>query len=212
MSSLSQGQNTSTILDILNKENLTQKILPIISPTNKSATSSDLEEMVEPQPAGSAANATGPEEQAANETAPVSGSETKNASELNETPSEQIPSVEQSQPLTNKSEELPPPIKNPGKNENEETVNKLVNKTQEGELPPVNVTVNKLVNKTQEGELPPVNVTVNNSLNEAEENPPVSQSDNSEENPPVSQSDNSEENPPSDNTGDKSDNVNNDNK
>ncbi|MDP9197312.1 MAG: hypothetical protein M3O24_01960, partial [Thermoproteota archaeon] len=45
-----EKQNITTILDFLNKENLTKEVLPLISPANKSSTSVDLEEMVEPQP------------------------------------------------------------------------------------------------------------------------------------------------------------------
>ena len=47
MSSAPTGEkrNITTILDFLNKENLTKEVLPLISPANKSATSEDLEEI-----------------------------------------------------------------------------------------------------------------------------------------------------------------------
>ena len=43
-----EKRNITTILDFLNKENLTKEVLPLISPSNKSATSEDLEEIEEP--------------------------------------------------------------------------------------------------------------------------------------------------------------------
>ena len=65
-----EKQNITTILDFLNKENLIKEVLPLISPANKSATSEDLEEIVEPQqPSNVSENATTPEEQPASENA-----------------------------------------------------------------------------------------------------------------------------------------------
>ena len=61
-----EKRNITTILDFLNKENLTKEILPLISPTNKSVTSEDLEEMDEPQPSSVTENATTSEEQPGN--------------------------------------------------------------------------------------------------------------------------------------------------
>ncbi len=147
-SPLGQNQNTSTILDILDKENLTQKVLPIISPSNKSATSSDLEEIEEPQPAGAISNATTQEEQAGNKTTAVPGLENETTSELNET------GMENGQPLSNQSEELPRPTEN--------------------------LKSQQALNETQIGGNPLINLT-NNTLNE--DNPPVSQSESSEDNP-----------------------------
>lgn len=164
-SALGQNQNTSTILDIMDKENLTQKILPIISPSNKSATSSDLEEIEETQPGGASSNATAQEEQAGNKTTAVPGLENKTTSELNETGTQQNTREENGQSLSNQSEDLPRPTEN------------LESK--------------QALNETQIGENPPVNLT-NNTLNE--DNPPVSQSESSEDNPPVSQSDRSNDN------------------
>src|SRR6476646_9610654 len=55
-----EKRNITTILDVLNKENLTKEVLPLISPANKSATSEDLEEAEEQPPT---VNATTSEEQ-----------------------------------------------------------------------------------------------------------------------------------------------------
>ncbi|MGB8188006.1 MAG: hypothetical protein WCE91_00260, partial [Nitrososphaeraceae archaeon] len=73
-----EKRNITTILDFLNKENLTKEILPLISPANKSVTSEDLEEMDEPQPSNvtetqpTSENATTSEEQPTSENATTS--------------------------------------------------------------------------------------------------------------------------------------------
>jgi hypothetical protein len=67
-----EKRNITTILDFLNKENLTKEILPLISPANKSVTSEDLEEMDEPQPSNVTENATTSEEQPTSENATTS--------------------------------------------------------------------------------------------------------------------------------------------
>ena len=66
------NRNITTILDFLNKEDLTKEVLPLISPANKSATSEDLEEIEEPQPSNVSENATTSEEQPASENATTS--------------------------------------------------------------------------------------------------------------------------------------------
>jgi hypothetical protein len=86
-----EKRNITTILDFLNKENLTKEILPLISPANKSVTSEDLEEMDEPQPSNVTENATTSEEQPASENATTS--EEQPASE-NATTSEEQPASE----------------------------------------------------------------------------------------------------------------------
>lgn len=173
---LGQSQNGS-ILDILNKENLTDKVLPIISPTNKSATSSDLEEVEEPQPTKVSENATSGGEQGTNETTIAPEQTEANTTGIKENASEKETLLQQNlqdggaKPLINKSTELLPPIKDLGKQE--------VNNTQieNKELPPTNLTVND----TQTGELPPTNLTTaSNTSDESEENPPASLTDKGE--------------------------------
>src|SRR6476659_1776141 len=63
-----EKRNITTILDVLNKENLTKEVLPLISPANKSATSEDLEEAEEQPPT---VNATTSEEQPAKDVPPI---------------------------------------------------------------------------------------------------------------------------------------------
>ena len=73
MSSGPTGEKKNiTILDFLNKENLTKEILPLISPTNKSVTSEDLEEMDDSQPSNVTGNATASEGQPTSENATAS--------------------------------------------------------------------------------------------------------------------------------------------
>ncbi|MGA9940574.1 MAG: hypothetical protein WBP88_01125, partial [Nitrososphaeraceae archaeon] len=86
-----EKRNITTILDFLNKENLTKEILPLISPANKSVTSEDLEEMDEPQPSNVTENATTSEEQPTSENATTS--EEQPTSE-NATTSEEQPTSE----------------------------------------------------------------------------------------------------------------------
>jgi hypothetical protein len=96
-----EKQNITTILDFLNKEDLTKEVLPLISPANKSATSEDLEEIVEPQPSNASENATTSQTQPATEN--TTTSETQPATE-NTTTSETQPAPEN---ITT-SEDLPP--------------------------------------------------------------------------------------------------------
>jgi hypothetical protein len=103
-----EKRNITTILDFLNKENLTKEILPLISPANKSVTSEDLEEMDEPQPSNVTENATTSEEQPASENATTS--EEQPASE-NATTSEEQPASENattSEEQSGKDEAVPP--------------------------------------------------------------------------------------------------------
>jgi len=186
MSSAPAGEkrNVTTILDFLNKENLTKEVLPLISPANKSVTSEDLEEMDEPQPSTTGENATTSEEQSDNETSlstTPSSENTPPTQQENETNVEQSDN-ETSLSTTPGSENTPPTIlKNETdvKQSDENTPPTLKNKAnvdQSGidEVPPVgkessrqsqaaddsedsfNNTIIKLSNDTEQG---PLNIT-----------------------------------------------------
>jgi hypothetical protein len=101
-----EKRNITTILDFLNKENLTKEILPLISPANKSVTSEDLEEMDEPQPSNVTENATTSEEQPASENATTS--EEQPASENATTSEEQSGKDEAVPPINQESDQQPP--------------------------------------------------------------------------------------------------------
>jgi hypothetical protein len=101
-----EKRNITTILDFLNKENLTKEILPLISPTNKSVTSEDLEEMDEPQPSNVTENATTSEEQPASENATTT--EEQPASENATTSEEQSGKDEAVPPINQESDQQPP--------------------------------------------------------------------------------------------------------
>jgi hypothetical protein len=101
-----EKRNVTTILDFLNKENLTKEILPLISPTNKSVTSEYLEEMDEPQPSNVTENATTSEEQPTSENATTS--EEQPTSENATTSEEQSGKDEAVPPINQESDQQPP--------------------------------------------------------------------------------------------------------
>src|SRR6476620_4072749 len=101
-----EKRNITTILDVLNKENLTKEVLPLISPANKSATSEDLEEAEEQPPTGNATtseeqpptgNATTSEEQppTVNATTSEEPPPTGNATTSEEHPAKDVPPIKQ---------------------------------------------------------------------------------------------------------------------
>ena len=107
-----EKRNITTILDFLNKENLTKEILPLISPANKSVTSEDLEEMDEPQPSNVTENATTSEEQPTSENATTSEEQptSENATTSEEQPTSENATTSEEQPTSENattSEEQP---------------------------------------------------------------------------------------------------------
>ena len=163
----SNGNQTSgTLLDILNQENLTQKVLPLIEPTNKSTTSADLEELDQPLPPNVPENVTTLAEEEENQTAPSSVN--GNATEENENGTSQ----ETAQPEGNQSAESPPAAKDLGSQ-----LPQIQNNTQtedNEENPPISL---KATNNTQnEGneEKPSKSLTKNQQTEDNEENPPIS--------------------------------------
>jgi hypothetical protein len=101
-----EKRNITTILDVLNNENLTKEVLPLISPANKSATSEDLEEAEEQPPTGNATtseeqpptgNATTSEEQPPTGNATTSEEQppTGNATTSEEHPAKDVPPIKQ---------------------------------------------------------------------------------------------------------------------
>jgi hypothetical protein len=119
-----EKRNITTILDFLNKENLTKEILPLISPANKSVTSEDLEEMDEPQPSNVTENATTSEEQPTSENATTS--------------EEQSGKDEAVPPINQESEQQPPVAEDQGNTKIEDPLNNtelaLSNNTEQGLL------------------------------------------------------------------------------
>ena len=97
-----EKRNITTILDFLNKENLTKEILPLISPANKSVTSEDLEEMDEPQPSNVTENATTSEEQPTSENATTSEEQptSENATTSEEQPTSENATTSEEQPTS----------------------------------------------------------------------------------------------------------------
>ena len=103
-----EKRNITTILDFLNKENLTKEILPLISPANKSVTSEDLEEMDEPQPSNvteeqpTSENATTSEEQPTSENATTSEEQptSENATTSEEQPTSENATTSEEQPTS----------------------------------------------------------------------------------------------------------------
>jgi hypothetical protein len=125
-----EKRNITTILDFLNKENLTKEILPLISPTNKSVTSEDLEEMDEPQPSNVTENATTSEEQPTSE---------------NATTSEEQPGKDEAVPPINQESDQQPPVA-------EDQVNtKIEEPLNNTELAMSNNTEQELLNNTDLG-------------------------------------------------------------
>ena len=121
-----EKRNITTILDFLNKENLTQEILPLISPANTSATSEDLEEIEEPQPSNVSENATSPEEQPSNETAlsTTSSEDAPPTPQTNEeTDVEQPGNDEEVPPISEESGPLPRALEDKGQIGIEEPLN-----------------------------------------------------------------------------------------
>ncbi|MGB7676844.1 MAG: hypothetical protein WBL54_10010 [Nitrososphaeraceae archaeon] len=125
-----EKRNITTILDFLNKENLTKEILPLISPANKSVTSEDLEEMDEPQPSNITENATTSEEQPTSENATTS--------------EEQSGKDEAVPPINQESEQQPPVAEDQGNTKNKEPLNNT-------ELALSNNTEQELLNNTDLG-------------------------------------------------------------
>jgi hypothetical protein len=130
-----EKRNITTILDFLNKENLTKEILPLISPTNKSVTSEDLEEMDEPQPSNVTENATTSEEQPTSENATTSEEQpTSENATTSEKPgnNEAVPSINQ------ESDQQPPVAEDQVNTKIEEPLNNtelaLSNNTEQGLL------------------------------------------------------------------------------
>jgi hypothetical protein len=119
-----EKRNITTILDFLNKENLTKEILPLISPANKSVTSEDLEEMDEPQPSNVTENATTSEEQPTSENATTS--------------EEQSGKDEAVPPINQESDQQPPVAEDQVNTKIEEPLNNtelaLSNNTEQGLL------------------------------------------------------------------------------
>ena len=194
------NQTGGTLLDILNQENLTQKVLPLIEPTNKSTTSADLEELDQPLPPNVPENVTTLEEEEENQTAPSSVNGNATAENENET------SQENAQPEVNQSAESPPATKDLGSQ-----LPQIQNNTQSEdneENPPISLTTNNTLNEGNEEkpskslaknqqsedneENPPISLTTNNTLNEGNEEKPSKslaknqQSEDNEENPPIS--------------------------
>ncbi len=147
MSSGATGEkrNITTILDFLNKENLTKEILPLISPTNKSVTSEDLEEMDQPQPSNVTENATTSEEQPTTENATTSEEQptTENATTSEEQPpsgkiQKQLGNDDVVPPINQESDQQPPVAEDKGNTKIEEPVNNtdlaLSNNTEQGLL------------------------------------------------------------------------------
>jgi hypothetical protein len=162
-----ENQTGDTLLDVLNQENLTQKILPLIEPLNKSATSSDLEELEEPLPPKVSKNATTLEEEEQNQTSPSSVN--KNVTEENENQTSQENSLETAQPEINQSTESAPGAKDLGSQ-----VSQIQNNTQneeDEEKPSINVKTNNTQNEEDE-EKPSINVKTNNTQNEEDEEKP----------------------------------------
>ena len=125
-----EKRNITTILDFLNKENLTKEILPLISPTNKSITSEDLEEMDEPQPSNVTENATTSEEQPTSE---------------NATTSDEQPGKDEAVPPINQESDQQPPV-------TEDKVNtKIEEPLNNTELALSNNTEQELLNSTDLG-------------------------------------------------------------
>ena len=201
----SNGNQTSgTLLDVLNQENLTQKVLPLIEPTNKSTTSADLEELDQPLPPNVPGNVTTLEEEE-NQTTPSSVN--GNATEENENETSQENALETAQPEVNQSAESPPSgkdlgsqvpqIQNNTKNEDEEKppVSLMTNNTQNKveEKPSTALAKNQQSEDNEDEEKPPVSLMTNNTQNKVEEKPSTalaknqqSEDNEDEEKPPVS--------------------------
>jgi len=159
-----EKRNITTILDFLNKENLTQEILPLISPANTSATSEDLEEIEEPEPSNVSENATSLEEQPDNETAlsTTSSEDAPPTPKTNETDVEQ-PSNETALSTTSSEDAPPTPKTNetdvelPGNDEELPPISQesgpppLEDKGQIGIEEPLNNTKLELSNNTGQG-------------------------------------------------------------
>jgi len=143
-----EKRNITTILDFLNKENLTKEILPLISPANKSVTSEDLEEMDEPQPSNVTENATTSEEQPTSENATTSEEQPTSENATTSGNNEAVP------PNNQESDQQPPVTQN---QEN----------TKIGE--PLNNTEQALSNNTEQALL---NDTDLGKSNDSEESPP----------------------------------------
>jgi hypothetical protein len=131
-----EKRNITTILDFLNKENLTKEVLPLISPANKSVTSEDLEEIVEPQPSKVSENATTSETQPTTEN--VTTSEDLPPSKNATTPKE-LPGNEEAVPPIDQGSEQQPPVAEDQRNTKiEEPLNNtelaLSNNTEQGLL------------------------------------------------------------------------------
>jgi hypothetical protein len=137
-----EKRNITTILDFLNKENLTKEILPLISPTNKSVTSEDLEEMDEPQPSNVTENATTSEEQPTSENATTS--EEQPTSENATTSEEQSGKDEAVPPINQESDQQPPVAEDQVNTKIEESLNNT-------ELAMSNNTEQELLNNTDLG-------------------------------------------------------------
>jgi hypothetical protein len=125
-----EKRNITTILDFLNKENLTKEILPLISPTNKSVTSEDLEEMDEPQPSNVTEDVTTSEEQPTSENATTS--------------EEQLGKDEAVPPINQESDQQPPVAEDKVNTKIEEPLNNT-------ELALSNNTEQELLNNTDLG-------------------------------------------------------------
>ena len=136
-----EKRNITTILDFLNKENLTKEILPLISPANKSVTSEDLEEMDEPQPSNVTENATTSEEQPTSENATTS--EEQPTSE-NATTSEEQSGKDEAVPPINQESDQPPVAEDKVNTKIEEPLNNT-------ELALSNNTEQELLNNTDLG-------------------------------------------------------------
>jgi hypothetical protein len=137
-----EKRNITTILDFLNKENLTKEILPLISPANKSVTSEDLEEMDEPQPSNVTENATTSEEQPTSENATTS--EEQPTSENATTSEEQSGKDEAVPPINQESDQQPPVAEDQVNTKIEESLNNT-------ELAMSNNTEQELLNNTDLG-------------------------------------------------------------
>src|SRR6476661_6985193 len=137
-----EKRNITTILDFLNKENLTKEILPLISPTNKSVTSEDLEEMDEPQLSNVTENATTSEEQPTSEN--VTTSEEQPTSENATTSEEQSGKDEAVPPINQESDQQPPVAEDKVNTKIEEPLNNT-------ELALSNNTEQELLNSTDLG-------------------------------------------------------------
>jgi hypothetical protein len=166
-----ENQTGGTLLDVLNQENLTQKVLPLIEPTNKSTTSADLEELDQPLPPNVPENITTLEEEEENQTAPSSVN--ANATEENKNETSQENALETTQPEVNQSAESAPSGKALGP-----LVSQIQNNTQNEENAVENPPISLKANNTQneENEEKPSKALAKNQQNEenAVENPPIS--------------------------------------